>query len=320
MSSEKDPRRTPRPDLSRGIHPLGAVDDTATLESFLQHLQTVQNQLETVTTQLHDLQNQDDILQHGLARLNQQMDRARQLQLDLLPRSLPVSDNLRISKLYLPADELSGDAYDVVRLNDQQLSLHISDATGHDIAAAMLSIFTKRSLRASDSLTPDSPTEAPHELLERLNRELFAADLSECHFVTSIQALWDESDHSLLWARGGMPYPVLIRKGQPPQRLISEGGIIGAFEDQRFDLVSTHLKPGDLMLLFTDGLDALLLSAGPDSGGQRVVDTAWCKSLNPDTLQAHLADLEYRARITPHTDWPADDITILALEATGGES
>lgn len=320
MSFENDPRRTPRPDLSQGTHPLGAVDDSATLESFLQHLQTVQTRLKTVTTELHDLRERDDILQQGLARLNQQMDRARQLQLDLLPRTLPTSDSLRISKLYLPADELSGDAYDIVRLNDQQLSLHISDATGHDIAAAMLSIFTKRSLRCGDSLALDFSTDAPHELLERLNRELFEADLSECHFVTSIQALWDESDHSLLWARGGMPYPILIRKGQPPQRLVSEGGIIGAFEDQRFDLVSTHLKPGDLMLLFTDGLDALLLNTGPDSDKQRIIDTTWCKSLNPETLQAHLQDLEHRARSTPHTDWPADDITILALEATVREA
>lgn len=320
MSFEKDPRQTSRPDLSQGTHPLGAVDDSATLERFLQHLQTVQTQLAMVTNELHDLQNKDEVLRHGLARLNQQMDRACQLQLDLLPRSLPTSDSLRISKLYLPADQLSGDAYDIVRLNDHQLSLHISDATGHDIAAAMLSIFTKRSLRGGESLAPDFPADAPHELLERLNRELFEADLSECHFVTSIQAIWDESDHSLLWARGGMPYPVLIRKGQPPQRLVSEGGIIGAFEDQRFDLVSTRLMPGDLMLLFTDGLDALLLSAGPDAGRQRVIDTAWCKSLNPETLQAHLQDLEHRARTTPHTDWPADDITILALEAAAPEA
>ena len=320
MSFEKDPRQTSRPDLSQPAHPLGAIDDSATLENFLQHLQTVQNQLANVTRELHDLQSKDEVLRHGLTRLNQQMDRARQLQLDLLPRTLPTSDSLRISKLYLPADQLSGDAYDIVRLNDQQLSLHISDATGHDLAAAMLSIFTKRSLSGGDSLTPDSSTDAPHELLERLNRELFAADLSECHFVTSIQALWDESDHTLLWARGGMPYPVLIRKGQPPQRLVSEGGIIGAFEDQQFDLVSTHLQPGDLVLLFTDGLDALLLHAGPDRGKQCVIDTTWCKSLTPQTLQAHLQDLEHRARTTPHTDWPADDITILALECTAPDA
>ena len=321
MSLEHDPRRIQPPDRERPLADPASAGDPTTLEHLLSHLATVEQQLDRVTGQLHDLEQQDHVLQQGLAKLNQQMARARQLQDDLLPRSLPESDSLRISTLYVPANELSGDVYDVVRLGDRHLSINISDATGHDMAAAMLSIFMKQSLRAREAAahqTRRADIEHPHELLSKLNDELVAADLSDCHFLTSIHAVFDEVDRNLLWARGGMPYPILIRRGESPQRIVSEGGLIGAFADQQFDSVSTHLGPGDMMLLFTDGLEALLLNAGPGAGPGRgaakLLDTPWCRTLTGETLEAHLHEIEDLLSSTSSNDWPADDVTILALE------
>jgi serine phosphatase RsbU (regulator of sigma subunit) len=200
--------------------------DSGSLEHLVGHLASVEQQLDRVTRQLRDLEQRDNVLQRGVAKLNQQMARARQLQRDLLPRTLPDSDRLRITSLYEPAGELSGDIYDAVRLGDRQLSISISDATGHDMAAAMLSIYMKQSLRTRDSVADHAHhqgLEHPHELLSELNEKLVAADLSDCHFLTSIHAVFDEVDRNLLWARGGMPYPILIRRGASPQRIVSEG-------------------------------------------------------------------------------------------------
>ncbi len=318
MSLEHDPRRIQPSDHKRALADPASAGDSATLEHLLGHLASVEQQLDRVTGQLRDLEQRDHVLQQGLAKLSQQMARARRLQDDLLPQSLPNSDSLRISTLYVPAGELSGDIYDVVRLGDRQLSIHISDATGHDMAAAMLSIFTKRSLRSREAVahqTRGAGIEEPHELLSKLNDELVAADLSECHFLTSIHAVYDEVDRNLLWARGGMPYPILIRRGESPQRIVSEGGLIGAFADQQFDLVSTHLGPGDVMLLFTDGLEALLLNAGSGRGAAKLLDTPWCRTLTCETLETHLHEIEELLRSTSPDGWPADDVTILALES-----
>ncbi len=324
MSLQNDPRRIRPPDRNRALADPASAGDSATLEHLLSHVATVERQLDHVTGQLRHLEQRDHVLQQGLAKLNQQMARARQLQDDLLPRSLPESDSLRISTLYVPANELSGDVYDVVRLNDRQLFISISDATGHDMAAALLSIFMKQSLRAREAVVHQarrSGIEHPHELLSKLNDELVAADLSECHFLTSIHAVFDEVDHNMLWARGGMPYPILIRCGEPAQRIVSEGGLIGAFADQQFDSVSTHLGPGDVMLLFTDGLEALLLNAGPGAGSGRgaatLLDTPWCRTLTGETLATHLHEIEELLSNTSPDDWPADDVTILALEGIG---
>ncbi len=324
MSLEKDPRRIRDVDLERLARGQDAADHPATLKSLLDHLETVQGQLDDVTAQLNHLQQQDAILREGLARFNRQMARARQLQHDLLPRSLPQCASLKISRLYLPAKELSGDMYEVVRLNDHQLSITVSDATGHDMAAAMLSIFMKSRLRSGLRVQESVPNEAlwdwPNDLLRKLNHELLAADLSECHFLTLIHAIYDELDHCLLWSRGGMPYPILIRPGHRPQQIVSEGGIIGAFERQQYDLVSTHLGANDLMLLFTDGLEALLLNSDVRRDRPRkLLETIWCQTLTPDTLQPHLQDVEELVRSTPQDDWPVDDITILALEGTSAD-
>ncbi len=317
MSLEHDPRRIRPPDRESTLAKPPSSSDSGTLEHLLSHLASVEQQLDRVTGRLRDLEQQDNVLQQGLARLKQQMARARQLQDDLLPQSLPESDSLRISRLYVPANELSGDVYDVVRLSDRQLSINISDATGHDMAAAMLSIFMKQSLRAREAVAHQTRRvgiERPHELLSQLNDELVAADLSECHFLTAIHAVFDEVDRNLLWARGGMPYPILIRRGESPQRIVSEGGLIGAFADQQYDAVSTHLGPGDVMLLFTDGLEALLLSTGPGRGAAKLLDTPWCRTLSGETLETHLHEIEELLSSTSSDDWPADDVTILALE------
>ncbi|MCH8851490.1 MAG: SpoIIE family protein phosphatase [Planctomycetes bacterium] len=322
MSLEHDPRRIQPPDRNRALADPASANESATLEHLLGHLASVEQQLDRATGQLHDLEQRDHVLQQGLAKLKQQMERARQLQDDLLPRSLPECDSLRISTLYVPANDLSGDIYDVVRLSDRQLSINIADATGHDMAAALLSSFMKQSLRVCEAAadrTRRAGIEYPRELLSKLNDDLVATDLSECHFLTSIHAVFDEVDRNLLWARGGMPYPILVRRGESAQRIVSEGGLIGAFADQQFDSVSTHLGPGDIMLLFTDGLEALLLNAGPGRGAAKLLDTPWCQALTGETLETHLHEIEELLRNSSPDDWPADDVTILALEGLPAE-
>lgn len=314
MSLEQEPQPMDHLDLTSRTGGSGASDDPGALLRLLDHLAGVQSQLDQVTSQLGALQHQDEVLRQGLAKLNLQVERARQLQRDLLPRSLPESSSIRISTLYLPANELSGDTYDAFVLSDDQLAISIADATGHDMAASMLSIFMRQSLRARAGLVGEPLLHHPHELLRALNNELVAAELSDCHFLASIYGVYDETDQCLLWSRGGMPYPILVRHDQPPQKLVSEGGLIGAFEHQQYDLVSTHLQAGDVMLLFSDGLEAFLLNTTPGNPPRDLLETAWCKTLNSRTLQSHLSELEQSVRTSSENDWPADDITILGLE------
>ncbi len=295
----------------------GSGPGTAALEEVLQHVETLQQQLDAVTTQLHELQRQDQRLRDGLRELNGQMDRARRLQQDLLPRRLPTCPGLKLSKLFLPATELSGDMYDIIRLRDDQLAIHLTDATGHGMAAAMLSIFLKQSLRGRAGADADAPAGVlPDAQLLKLNHEILDMNLTECDFITSIHAVYDPEDRSLLWSRGGMPYPILIRRDRPPQPLVSQGGLIGAFKEQHYDLVSTQLQPGDLLLLYTDGLEALLLNVPANRDVPTLLQTPWVQSLTPQNLPEHFEQIEQLVASMPADGWPIDDITLVALQGT----
>lgn len=312
-----DPQHRPRkPHLElSGLPTRGHTpQDFDSFEELLDYVDDVQQRLDGLTARLADLERQDGELRNGLEHLTEQVRQARRLQHDLLPTCLPDCEGLRISKLYLPVHELSGDMYDVVRLNDHQIVLNISDATGHGMAAALLNILVKQSLRAREQADAEGQPIYPHDLLQRLNEELLTINLSECQFITAIQAIYDEVDGTLLWARGGMPYPILIREGQQPQHLISEGGLIGALPNQHYDLVSTRLSPGDLLLLYSDGLQALLLSTDEGSALPTILETSWGSTLRTETLATHLEQIEDLTEKMSPADWPLDDITILALQ------
>jgi hypothetical protein len=66
--------------------------------------------------------------------------------------------------------------------------------------------------------------------------------------------------------------------------------------------------------MFTDGLEALLLNTGSDCGASRLIDTAWCRTLNCETLETRFHEVETMLGSLSPGDWPADDVTILALE------
>lgn len=285
------------------------IDSSAALEHILDHVEVLQSRLNQVTSQLDDLQRRNGLLCDGLQELNHEVRCARRLQHELLPRVLPQCHNLRLERLFLPARDLSGDMYDVVRLDDDRLAISISDATGHGLVAAMIGILTRRSLQPRG----EPPTFEPDALLQRLNRELVEFDLSECEFVTSTCGVYDQRNRTLTWSRGGMPYPLIVRGEATPSCLVSEGGLVGVLPDQRYELVTTEIGTGDMVVLYSDGLEALLLNCRTSCRCATLLDTPWCRTLKPGNLEDHLSDIRALVQATPASDWPVDDITILAL-------
>ncbi len=278
----------------------------------LDYVDHLQGQLDDLNRQMGELRCQDEQLRCGLKRINRDISTVQQMQRDLLPRSMPPCRGLKLSSLFVPAETLSGDMYNIVRLNDHQVVMNVSDATGHGLAAALLSIFTEQSIRGGleDRRYPPDP----NRLLQRVNAELMHANLTECQFVTSTCVLFDESTRELVWARGGTPHPILIRDGQKPIEVPAEGGLLGIFDQQDFQLIRDHLGPRDLMLFFSDGLESLLLSRTADRYLGGVVDTEWFQTLTSETLETHFQMIEQLIRDVSPADWPVDDVTILSLE------
>ncbi len=165
--------------------------------------------------------------------LDGQLRLASQVQRDLLPDPLPNLDGIDCRTLYCPAGYVSGDTYDIARIDETHVAISLADATGHGVPAALLTVLIKHYFRGKEVLDGSYRIIPPDEVLSRLNRDLIDTNLSQCQFVAGLHSVYDTTTRHIVWARGGAPYPILIRQGQFARQVRSAGGLIGAFEEQR---------------------------------------------------------------------------------------
>lgn len=245
---------------------------------------------------------------------DEQLRLASQVQRDLLPNPMPASPTARFHALFLPADHVSGDIYDVVRLDESHMAVSLADATGHGMPAALLTVLIKRSFRGKTIENGAYRIMEPGEVLANMNRDLLEMNLSHCQFVTALHAIYDEPARRLRWARGGLPHPVLARFDAEPVFVRTTGILLGAVENPCFDIVETSLRPGDAVYFYTDGLEALLCR---HRAGENPVDISvcpWFRSLQGRRPVDALAEIAELRRDTPPDAWPFDDISIVCVE------
>lgn len=154
---------------------------------------------------------------------------------------------------------------------------------------------------------------SPSEVLGRLNRDLLEQNLSENPFITMCYFVLDRSNLRLDLARGGHPYPLLLREGEAVQDLRAEGGLLGVFETA-FPTTTHRLRPGDKILTYSDGVDAV------EFQGRRpgVESVRACVEAHRDLPVDEWIEAVYQAL------FPAgrhdDDLTLLGLEISREET
>jgi sigma-B regulation protein RsbU (phosphoserine phosphatase) len=251
------------------------------------------------------------------SHFDEQLRLASQVQRDLLPDPMPVSASARFHALFLPADHVSGDIYDVVRLDESRLAISLADATGHGLPAALLTVLIKRSFRGKTIENGSYRIMEPDEVLRNMNREFLDMNLSHCQFVTGLHAIYDEQRRCIRWGRGGLPHPVFVRPDAEPRFVRSTGVLVGAVESPVFDVVEQPLQPGDQVYFYTDGLEALLCRRRAGENPFDISSSPWFRALpgrNPADALAEVAEIR---RTTPPDAWPFDDITVVCIECSG---
>ncbi len=274
----------------------------------------LQQPFEDLRKEVAELKERERIQSAHASEYEEQMRLARQIQQDLLPNPLPDIEGASLYTLFRPAEPVSGDIYDVARLDETNVALSCADATGHGMPAALLTMMVKRTMVGKQVGSNNCRILAPDEVLQQLNRELLEAELTHCQFVTGVYCLYDQFARTLTWARGGAPYPILVRPGEPARRLFSDGSLLGALESPNIECLTVYLQPGDTVILRTDGVDALLLTKNSRRVHDDITETSWFRELGSKSIADHLADLVDRLEATPRSVWPVDDLTVMALE------
>ncbi|MGH9899077.1 MAG: SpoIIE family protein phosphatase, partial [Pyrinomonadaceae bacterium] len=216
-------------------------------------------------------------------RLEGQLEVARRVQLDLLPARNPQVEGFDISAYNFASDEVSGDYYDFVQVYDDMLVLLVADVSGKGMPAALLMAFLRASLRAAIHTGY-----ATHAAMAKMNYLLWES--IEAHqFVTVFYGVLDATNRTLSYANAGHNPPLLINVNGEVE-FIEYGGIpLGMFKDARYYEYYLPIKPGQMLVLYTDGVTEAASSDGREYGRERLAKKALeGKDLSARELIEHL--------------------------------
>jgi sigma-B regulation protein RsbU (phosphoserine phosphatase) len=240
-------------------------------------------------------------------RLEGQLEVARQVQLELLPPSDPKLPGYDISAYNFPTEEVSGDYYDWVKISEDQIALVIADVSGKGVPAALLMAFLRASLRGATHIGY-----APQISMEKVNYLLWES-IERNQFVTAFYGTLDTENRTLSYANAGHNPPLLLdAKGN--SRFIERGGLpLGMFRDTRYHQYYLTFEPGDVLVLYTDGVTEANNPLGEEFGRNRLA-TAVQQAAN---LPARELIASVQNEVLNWTDGKgaSDDITFFVIKA-----
>jgi sigma-B regulation protein RsbU (phosphoserine phosphatase) len=199
-------------------------------------------------------------------RLEGQLEVARQVQLELLPAKDPQLEGYDISAYNFPTEEVSGDYYDWVKIYEDQIGLVIADVSGKGVPAALLMAFLRASLRAATHIGY-----APHISMAKVNYLLWES-IERHQFVTAFYGILDVTNKTLSYTNAGHNPPLLLDKSGNSE-FIERGSLpLGMFRDTRYHEYYLTTNPGDMLVLYTDGVTEARSPHGEEFGRNRLAE------------------------------------------------
>ncbi len=240
-------------------------------------------------------------------RLDYELRLARQIQKSFLPDECPVISGYQICSLWQTAREVSGDFYDFVSLHGGRLGITIADVSDKGMAAAMFMALSRTILR---TMAIGKPT--ARETVERAN-DLILADARSDMFVTVFYAILDPNAHRLSYVNAGHNPPLFYRADRKELTTLKQHGLaLGVMEGIVLEEHAIQLAPGDLILMYTDGVTDAINSREEEFGAERLADLV---SANAHLSVEGLVDEITRA-LTEYAGEGVrfDDVTMIALK------
>ncbi len=239
-----------------------------------------------------------------LRKQAQEYEEAREIQQALMPKEIPQMPGLEISGSWRPARIVGGDYFDVFKFGASRLGLCIADVSGKGMPAALLMANLQAVVKA---LAAENTS--PKELVEKVNR-VMSRNTTEAKFITLFYGLLDVDRKTLQYANAGHNAPVLTREDGVQVRLEQGGLIVGAFQESVYDQGEIDLRPGDRLVMFTDGLSEAVDGNGEEFGEERLAEASRSnRQLSAEALHRCLLD-----RVTDFCGGEfEDDATVLVV-------
>ncbi|HBR02318.1 MAG TPA: hypothetical protein DD738_06885 [Ruminiclostridium sp.] len=183
---------------------------------------------------------------------------ARGMQMSMLPASLPGNEYVTFSSGYIPAENLSGDFYNVFKIDKDRFGICIGDVSGHGVSAAMLSIFTFQKIQAIMEEADGEDMTIPSIVLKNIYESFNYANFNDDMYIVMLYGVFNTQTGIFSYASGGLnTTPLRIRPDGSIQELENDGFAIcklGELINPKFVNRQILLFPGDKLILYTDGL------------------------------------------------------------------
>ncbi|MDJ0839592.1 MAG: two-component regulator propeller domain-containing protein [Acidobacteriota bacterium] len=238
-------------------------------------------------------------------RKTEELEKARSLQLSMLPRSLPELSNLRIAAVSQTATEVGGDYYDFRLGSDGSVIVAVGDATGHGLHAGTMVAATKSLFNA---LAADMPPADFLNLASNALKDMGYHNMYMGMIVGIIQG------HNLCIASAGMPFPLLYRAAE---RRVEELAFrtlpLGALTNYHYVEQRLDLAPGDTLLLMSDGLPEMFNEASQILGASTIKERF--AEVGDGTAREVLHALSHTGRDWAGARAQEDDVTLLVIKS-----
>jgi phosphoserine phosphatase RsbU/P len=233
-------------------------------------------------------------------RMEEELALARRIQVALLPSKIPDIPGYEIQGANVPSRGVSGDYYEVIeRLDGKECVLLIADVSGKGVAASLLTA----SLEAL-AATPIEEGQPPDEIFTRLSRQLFRRTPPE-KFATVFVAMLDVESGTIRYANAGHNPPLVVRAATGAiERLGPTGPPIGLFPSTVYRAGDVALGPGDLLVLYTDGIVEAVNADDEEYSIERLERTCLREATRPlpELVRALEADLAVFVGPIPYPD------------------
>ncbi len=244
-------------------------------------------------------------------RLECELELARELQQSILPHEFPDLKEFSFAARSRPARQVGGDFYDVIPLSRGRVGLIMADVSDKGMSAALYMALT-RSLIHAEAKRSSSPRKVLLSV-HRLLLDMSQADM----FVTVFYGVLDPAQSNLRYARAGHDRPLLFSPTTNEWRFLTgKGTALGFVEEVSLEEVDVDLRPGDLLIFYTDGITDANSPAGEFFGSERLRETVCAAGgLGANDMCDHIFEHvdQFQTGAVQH-----DDMALLVVKANAG--
>jgi len=239
-------------------------------------------------------------------RLEKELQVAREIQRQLLPKDCPEIENFEIAAINISSLEVGGDYYDCIELTDNKYVITIADVSGKGAPAALLMANLQASLHALVNTDLDIS-----EITYRINNLIYR-NTGFDKFITFFFGILDVEEKTFTTVNAGHNPPYLFHKDLSFQLFEAGGLILGMMPNIKYESETVSLKSGDCMVMFTDGVSEAMNGEEEEFEDKRIQECV-LKSFDcsaEDIMKNLIASVKDFSKGQPQSD----DITILTMK------